>query len=175
VPGVFVQSRAGAEDVRITIRGFGARGNGSNVSALYGNASGGVVDLQSTLDFNSPFIELRERAGSFGYHREQGRAGFTMGQARGTGMIVNSTYDGWREHSSSSATKAKVVIGSPVGEETRIRIGLDAVSDLIRFPGPLIRAQADVVSLGPEPQPLCGARRRGGDARVQRDRPAGPL
>ena len=28
VPGVFVQSRSGAQDVRITIRGYGARGNG---------------------------------------------------------------------------------------------------------------------------------------------------
>ncbi len=28
VPGVFAQSRAGAQDARITIRGFGARGNG---------------------------------------------------------------------------------------------------------------------------------------------------
>src|SRR5262245_52904934 len=88
VPGAFVQSRGGAQDVRITIRGFGARGNGersntgnirgirvlldglpltepdgrtsldfvdlgnaksvevarSNASALYGNASGGVVN-----------------------------------------------------------------------------------------------------------------------------------
>src|SRR5262245_52908792 len=28
VPGVFVQSRSGGQDVRVTIRGFGARGNG---------------------------------------------------------------------------------------------------------------------------------------------------
>src|SRR6185436_18042010 len=28
VPGVFTQSRSGAQDVRITIRGFGARGSG---------------------------------------------------------------------------------------------------------------------------------------------------
>jgi iron complex outermembrane receptor protein len=38
VPGVFAQSRAGAQDVRITIRGFGARGNGDRSNA--GNMRG---------------------------------------------------------------------------------------------------------------------------------------
>ena len=33
VPGVFMQSRSGAQDVRITIRGFGARGNGDRSNA----------------------------------------------------------------------------------------------------------------------------------------------
>jgi len=33
VPGVLVQSRSGAQDVRVTIRGFGARGNGERACA----------------------------------------------------------------------------------------------------------------------------------------------
>ena len=38
VPGVLVQSRGGAQDVRITIRGYGARGNGdrSNSGSMRG-------------------------------------------------------------------------------------------------------------------------------------------
>ncbi len=38
VPGVFVQSRSGGQDVRVTIRGFGARGNGerSNTGTVRG-------------------------------------------------------------------------------------------------------------------------------------------
>lgn len=91
VPGVLVQSRAGAQDVRLSIRGFGARGNGdrsnagtirgikvlvdgipetepdgrtsldlvdlgsagrlevirSNVSTLFGNASGGIINVET--------------------------------------------------------------------------------------------------------------------------------
>ena len=99
IPGVLVQSRGGAQDVRITIRGYGARGNGersnagsmrgirilsegiplsepdgrtsldladvgaadvveisrSNVSALYGNASGGVVNLRTDFGFDPAY------------------------------------------------------------------------------------------------------------------------
>ncbi|MGH7725581.1 MAG: TonB-dependent receptor plug domain-containing protein [Candidatus Eiseniibacteriota bacterium] len=123
VPGVLAQSRAGAQDVRITIRGFGARGNGersnagttrgvlilsdgvpltepdgrtsldladlgtasrieisrSNASALYGNASGGVVHLRSNLDFPARFAEVAGRAGAFGFHRKQGALGLVSG------------------------------------------------------------------------------------------------
>ena len=110
IPGVLVQSRGGAQDVRITIRGYGARGNGdrsnsgsmrgirvltdgipvsepdgrtsldlvnigatdrvdvsrSNVSALYGNASGGVVNLRTNVDFDRPYLQWTESGGDFG-------------------------------------------------------------------------------------------------------------
>ena len=187
VPGVFVQSRAGAQDVRVTIRGFGARGNGersnagntrgilfltdgipvtdpdgrtqldlidlgaadhvevsrSNASALYGNASGGVVNLRTNLEFDTPYFEARSRGGSFGYHREQGMAGFAPGTTRGTASILNSTFDGWRKHSSSSATQMQFRLGTPLASGTRLGLLLDASSTLARYPGPLTRAQAD--------------------------------
>ena len=187
IPGVFVQSRAGAPDVRVTIRGFGARGSGersnvgsmrgirvltdgipvtepdgrtaldlvdiggadrievtrSNASALYGNASGGVVHLRSFLDFTSPWVEVRERAGSFGFHREEGVVGFTMGEARGTVSVLNSTFDGWRAHSQSSVTQATARLMAPLDAKTRLSVMLNAVSDLNRFPGPLRQDQLD--------------------------------
>ncbi len=187
VPGVFVQSRAGAQDVRVTIRGFGARGNGersnsgnmrgirvltdgvpvtepdgrtsldlvdlgttdrvevvrSNASSLYGNASGGVINLRTDLAFERPFAEYRERAGSFGYHREQAVAGFGVSGARGVFSLSNSTFDGWRAHSASNASQASLRLTVPVGEHDRLGLLFDAVSDLNRFPGALTRAQAD--------------------------------
>lgn len=186
-PGVFVQSRGGAQDVRVTIRGFGARGNGersnagnmrgirvltdgipitepdgrtsldlvdlggadrievsrSNASGLYGNASGGVINLRTNLDFPSPWLELRSRVGDFGYHREQTRVGFAAGEARGTFSLSNSSFDGWRAHSSSSATQAQMRMAAPLGRGTRLGLLVDAVSDLNRFPGALTQAQLD--------------------------------
>jgi iron complex outermembrane receptor protein len=186
-PGVFVQSRGGAQDVRVTIRGFGARGNGersnagnmrgirvltdgipltepdgrtsldlvdlgsvdrievsrSNVSALYGNASGGVLNLRTNLDFAAPWLELRSRAGAYGYHREQERVGFAAGEARGTFSFSNSSFDGWRAHSASSATQAQMRLSAPLGSGTRLGVLLDAASDLNRFPGALTQAQLD--------------------------------
>jgi iron complex outermembrane receptor protein len=188
VPGVFIQSRSGAQDVRLTIRGFGARGNGersntgnirsirvltdgipvsepdgrtsldlvdlgstgmievarSNVSAVYGNASGGAVNMRTDLSFESPFAEVIGRAGSFGYHREQGRAGFTFDNGgRATVSIVNSTFDGWRDHSESSIFSGQLRVTAPLSGESRLGVLLDGASDLNRFPGPLTAAQAD--------------------------------
>jgi iron complex outermembrane recepter protein len=181
VPGVFVQSRSGGQDIRITIRGFGARGNGersntgnirgirvmtdgipvtepdgrssldlvdlgsagsievqrSNASALFGNATGGVVNVRSDLRFERPYVELRERAGSFGYHREQGIVGFAAGLGRGTISVLNSTLDGWRGHSGSTSTQAQVRFATPLDESTRLGVLLDAASNLNRFPGAL--------------------------------------
>ncbi len=188
VPGVFIQSRSGGQDVRVTIRGFGARGNGersntgnirgiriltdgipvtepdgrtaldlvdlgstdrievarSNVSALYGNASGGAVNLRTNFDFEKPYLQLRERAGSFGYHREQALAGFALGtSSRATFSILNSTFDGWREHSQSTALATQIRLAAPLDDATRLGLLIDATSDLNRFPGPLTAAQAD--------------------------------
>ena len=190
VPGVLAQSRAGAQDIRITIRGFGARGNGersnagsmrgvrimtdgipltepdgrtspdlidlgladrveiarSNSSTLYGNASGGVVHLRTNLQFSEPYFEFRERAGSFGYHREQGVGGFTAGGARGArgvAMLSNATFSGWRDHSDYNATLASMRMSAPLDDRTRIGLLLDGVSDLSRFPGPLTRSEMD--------------------------------
>lgn len=187
VPGVFTQSRSGAQDVRITIRGFGARGSGdrsntggtrgirilndglpltepdgrtsldfadlgnadrvevsrSNVSALYGNASGGVIHLRTDYGFDSNWLEVSERAGSFGYHREQGRFGFAVGRGRGSLTLLNSTFDGWREHSMSTQVLGQGRFHVPLDDETHLGIVLDGVSNLNRYPGALTKAEMD--------------------------------
>lgn len=185
VPGVFVQSRGGAQDVRVTIRGYGARGNGdrsnagnmrgirvltdgipvsepdgrtsldlvdvgsadrievsrSNASALYGNASGGVIQLRTRLAFDEPFVRYEQRAGSFGFHREQGTYGFVSGQGRGTISLTNSSYQGWREHSESFTSSAHARFAAPLAEGSRLLLLADAVSNLNRFPGALTAAE----------------------------------
>ena len=50
----------------------------SNVSAQYGNASGGVVNLRTNLDFDRSFLRVEESGGSFGLRRDQ----VTYGYAR---------------------------------------------------------------------------------------------
>ena len=187
VPGVFTQSRSGAQDVRITIRGYGARGSGersnagnmrgirvmtdgipltepdgrtslefvdlggssqievlrSNGSVLYGNASGGVVNLRTVMDFERPYVEWQERGGSFGFHREQAVLGYLVGNARGSVSVFNSSFDGWRDHSQSSTTSIQNRISSPLDDATRLGLLLDFVSNFNRYPGPLTRAQLD--------------------------------
>jgi len=187
VPGTFVQSRSGAQDIRITIRGFGARGNGdrsntgnirgirvmnegmpltepdgrssldlvdlgsagsievqrSNASALFGNASGGVVNIRSDLGFAGPYGEYRQRAGSYGYHREQGVVGIAAGRGRGTLSLLNSTFDGWRTHSASYNTLFQGRFAAPIDDNTRLGTTVDLVTNLNRFPGALTQAELD--------------------------------
>lgn len=145
VPGVVAQGRAGSPDVRITIRGFGARGAGdrsnagttrgvrilldgfpitepdgrtsldlpdlgmlshvrvvrSNSSALYGSASGGLIDLVST-DASTPFFDSRAAIGSFGFQRYQTNVGGIQGSARLRASVSHTSNDGWRENSEAT-------------------------------------------------------------------------
>jgi iron complex outermembrane receptor protein len=183
VPGVLVQSRGGAQDVRITIRGYGARGNGdrsnagsmrgirvltdgipisepdgrtsldlvnmgatdrvdvsrSNVSALYGNASGGVVDLRTNVEFDRPYARWSETAGAFGLRRDQLSFGFAAGRARGVVTGSNTTFDGWRDHSGSHSAQVQARMAVPLGDDARDRVLVlaDFANNLIRFPGAL--------------------------------------
>ena len=186
-PGVFTQSRSGAQDVRITIRGYGARGNGersntgnmrgirvqtdgvpltepdgrtslefvdlggieqievlrSNGSVLYGNASGGVVNLRTGLDFNSPFADLSFRGGEFDFRRGQAVTGFVAGRARGVVSVFNSDFDGWRDHSGSQTTSIQSRVSTPVDDHSRLGLLMDYVSNLNRYPGALTQAELD--------------------------------
>ena len=187
VPGVLVQSRGGSQDVRITIRGYGARGNGersnsgsmrgirvlsdgvpisepdgrtsldlvdvgtadrvevsrSNVSALYGNASGGVVNLITDLSFEKNRLKIDESGGSFGLRRDQVSYSFLAGRGRGVVTGSNTTYDGYRAHSGSSSAEAHLRLTSPLGESGNDRLTLvgDFANNLIRYPGPLTDAE----------------------------------
>ncbi len=197
VPGVLVQSRGGAQDVRITIRGYGARGNGdrsnagslrgirvlsdgipisepdgrtsldlvnvgtadrievarSNVSALFGNASGGVVNLRTDLGFEQPYLRVSETGGSFGLRRDQVALGFTAGRGRGVISGSNTSFDGWRAHSASRSAQVQARFAAPLGEAgtDRLLLMADFANNLIRFPGALTEAEyaADPTSAAP--------------------------
>lgn len=187
VPGVFVQSRAGSQDLRITIRGFGARGAGersnagtsrgirflldgfpatepdgrtafdlfdasgagrveilrSNASALYGSASGGVINLVSRTEYRRPELNLQSSFGDFGYHAEALRYGTPVG---GGGMfftLTNSVFDGWRAHSRSTRTLMNTGIQTDLDARTRLGVYATATTSMFRIPGPLTPSQYD--------------------------------
>ncbi len=138
IPGIFLQNRYNfAQDLRVAIRGFGARGNfgirgvkilvdgipntlpdgqgqidsvdiGSAgridvlrgaVSSLYGNASGGVINITTEEPPEQPFAEGRAAWGEDGYQKFQVKAGAS--HERFDYLISASylDYDGFRDHS----------------------------------------------------------------------------
>ncbi len=187
VPGVLAQSRSGSQDVRITIRGFGARGAGersnagtsrgvrilldgfpetepdgrtsfdlidpavyssvevvrSNASSLWGNASGGVVNITTAPDFTDPYLRTHTSFGEFGFHKEVVTAGLVVGPGKLNVALVNSGFDGWRAHSTSRRKLLNVALASVLGPRTALEVYLAAAANKFRIPGPLTRAQFD--------------------------------
>jgi iron complex outermembrane receptor protein len=188
VPGVLAQSRYGTSDVRIVIRGYGARGAGdrsnagtsrgirvlvdgipetepdgrtsfdqidlaaseaievvrSNASSVWGNASGGVINVLTVPAAGEPRIEAQPVFGNFGLQRYAARGSTRLG-ASGTGYFnfTHTDWDGWREH--SSARRALLNLGAVggVGERTRVGVYASGANNLFHIPGPLTQAQVD--------------------------------
>ena len=188
VPGVIAQSRYGTSDIRLMIRGYGARGAGdrsnsgtsrgvrvlldgfpetepdgrtaldqidlataeavevvrSNASAVWGNAAGGVVNVITVPNVAARTFEVQPIGGAFGLRRYAARAAAPLGDAGGVAYanFTNTSFNGWREHSSA---RRALLNGGAVGMVGRTRLGftLTAANNLMHVPGPLTQAQVD--------------------------------
>jgi len=137
IPGVFFQNRYNfAQDLRISIRGFGARANfgirgiqliaddipltmpdgqgnvdsidlGSArsievirgpVSAIYGAAGGGVINILTEDGPEEPFLSGRFSAGAYGFRQGQVKAGGQSGALNWIGSLSAIGLDGYRDH-----------------------------------------------------------------------------
>lgn len=187
VPGVLAQSRAGTQDVRLVIRGFGARGSGdrsnsgtsrgirimldgipetepdgrtsfdnidlsladnlevirSNSSALWGNASGGIVNISSVPYFETPFVSAGGMFGSFGLQKYTVKTGAVLGAGKLSIAVSNMNFDGWRDHSNAKRTLVNANLISNLNERTKLGLYIVAASNLFYIPGPLTQAEYD--------------------------------
>jgi len=138
IPGLFFQNRYNfAQDLRIAIRGFGARANfgirGIRIfaddipltlpdgqgsvdaidlgsagqievirgpfSAVYGAASGGVINIRTEDGPETPFVSGRLNLGSYGYRQVQAKAGGESGPWNWLANVSTTRLDGYRAHS----------------------------------------------------------------------------
>lgn len=185
MPGVLVQSRAGGQDVRLTVRGFGARGSGdrsnaatvrgikvlvdgfpetepdgrtaldvvdlhaiqrievvrSNASTLFGNASGGVINIETMPWFTEPFGETSHLFGAYGLRKNNVNIGMPVGRGRTFVSATNSAWEGYRKHSSSQTTTIHATLAAELDESTRLRLSFAGASNRFNIPGPLTEAQ----------------------------------
>lgn len=117
----------------------------SNASSLYGNAAGGVVNVITAPSSSHPVFEAQPVFGSFGLSRYASRASTPIGDGAGIAYLnfTNTSFEGWREHSSS---RRAVVNGGAVGRvgyRTQLGLYLSATNNLMHIPGPLTQAQID--------------------------------
>jgi len=137
IPGLFFQNRYNfAQDLRIAIRGFGARANfgirGIRIfaddipqtlpdgqgsvdsidigsieqiqvirgpfSAVYGSASGGVIDITTEDGPETPFVSGRLNVGNYDYRQAQVKAGGQFGRLNGLANFSDTRLEGYRDH-----------------------------------------------------------------------------
>ena len=167
MPGLFLQSRYGNQDLRISIRGFGTRSNSGirgvrilqdgipesepdgetiidavdfnslggvevvkgNLSSLYANAPGGVINFMSDLYFPQDYSTIINQVGKFGYRQN----GFKLG-------LKNENLDGYRQHSQEFQHRVNAVFEGYMGRATITILG-NFVNGLIKLPGSLTREE----------------------------------
>ena len=113
-------------------------------SALYGNASGGVVDLRSAAPPGIPFAaQLRSWGGSYGLRRYVGLFGGSAGGMSYSGNIGRTLQDGYRAYANQRLTNAFVrASGALRGTELSL-IGMGLDMPTAQNPGALTQAQYD--------------------------------
>jgi iron complex outermembrane receptor protein len=113
-------------------------------SSLYGNASGGVIQLFTEDGPDVPTAEARLTGGSFGFGKYQLKGGGHAGTAR---LFLSGSFlqlDGYRDH---SATRSGIVNGKlrfDLNDRTDVTLLLNGVdAPVAEDPGGLTRAEAD--------------------------------
>lgn len=113
-------------------------------SALYGNASGGVIDLHSAPAPAAPFaVQGRSWAGSAGLERYVGLFGGTAGDVAYQGNIGHTQSSGFRAYSHQRLTNAFARATATLGRTDLSFVGMGLDMPVAENPGALTLAQLD--------------------------------
>jgi iron complex outermembrane recepter protein len=179
VPGMFLQSRYGNHDVRISIRGFGSKSNSGirgvrillddipesepdgqtrieaidfnsigsieiakgNLSSLYTNAPGGVVNFINEIDFKKSYSVLFNQFGSYGLRRNGIKTGI---RTKNYGLLTtysNHHYSGYREHNSEQWNIINTVVETTHTKNSGLKLLFYYADGIIKLPGSLTREE----------------------------------
>ncbi|MCX6161721.1 MAG: TonB-dependent receptor [Ignavibacteriae bacterium] len=175
VPGLYLQSRYGNHDLRISIRGFGTRSNTGvrgvrilqdgipesepdgetvidavdftslggvevvkgNLSSLYANAPGGVINFLTDMYFPKNFFTSNNQIGKYGYRQNGIKAGVKTNDYRYFLSYNYKNLDGFRVHSNEYTHIVNSVFEGYLGTKTTISVLGNYVRGLNKIPGSL--------------------------------------
>ena len=179
VPGLFLQSRYGTSDLRVSIRGFGNRSNTGirgvrilqdgipesepdgesvldaidftslggvevvkgNLSSLYANAPGGVIDFKTDIYFPDQYVSTNNQFGQYGFRQN----GFKVGLKNDDNRFFLSYYyrnlDGYRKHSDEYQHLINSVYEGYLGTRSSITVLGNYLNSFNRIPGSLTREE----------------------------------
>lgn len=114
-----------------------------NLSSLYANAPGGVINFKTDIYFPENFVTSQNQFGRFGYRQN----GFKFGLKDNNQRFFISYYyrniDGYREHSSEYQNLVNTIYEGYLGTRSSITILGNYVNGLIRQPGSLTKEEFD--------------------------------
>lgn len=175
VPGLFLQTRYGGSDLRISLRGYGTRSNTGirgirilqdnipvsetdgqtvadeidfntlggvevvkgNISSLYANAPGGVINFFTDLYFPQTFVKTSNQIGSFGMKQTDERLGIKTDDYRFSLSYNYKNIDGYRPHSSEYSNLVNAVYEAYIGKRGTLDILGNYVRSQVKLPGSL--------------------------------------
>jgi len=111
-------------------------------SALYGNSSGGVIQIFSQRGSAPPAVSADVVAGGFGQVRESTRATGSNGTVGYDVDLTHFATDGYRPHSAADRNFANIYIDAPLDPDSHVTLVLNSVaSPTAQDPLGLKRAQ----------------------------------
>jgi iron complex outermembrane receptor protein len=181
VPGLFLQTRYGGSDLRISLRGYGTRSNTGirgirilqdnvpvsetdgqtvadeidfnslggvevvkgNISSLYANAPGGVINFFTDLYFPQSFVKTSNQIGNFGMKQTDERLGIKTDNYRFSLSYNYKNIDGYRPHSSEYSNLVNAVYEAYIGDKATLDILGNYVRSLVKMPGSLTQQEYD--------------------------------
>jgi iron complex outermembrane receptor protein len=117
-------------------------------SAMYGNSSGGVIQLLTDAAPARPEVSADVLYGSFGTRRESVQA---AGTRQGVEYLVNFsdyTSDGFRQHSANEKRQATAKLGVRLSEDTKLTTLVNWFDQTALDPGGLIRTGTSATAPG---------------------------
>lgn len=118
-------------------------------SSLYGNASGGVINITSERGPADPFVEMRLSVGEFDFNQVQLKAGGDTGRFNYLVNVSKMEFDGYRAHSETENTLLNARFSYAIDDESELNIVVNATDQPVaNDPGgiDLAQAQADPTS-----------------------------
>ncbi|MDK9698873.1 MAG: TonB-dependent receptor [bacterium] len=113
----------------------------TNASTLWGNASGGVLHLQSSTGSGSPAVSIEQDVGAHGYQRSTISGEGSYAGKQYSAVVYRSRYDGWRDHSDGDRTGFRASMAGNLSQTAQYGFSLAGVENSFKIPGALTEAQ----------------------------------
>ncbi|MBV6479754.1 MAG: Vitamin B12 transporter BtuB [Ignavibacteria bacterium] len=179
VPGLFLQTRYGSHDTKVSIRGYGTRSNTGvrgirilqdaipesepdgetnidaidysslstvevakgNLSSLYTNAPGGVINFITDMDFSTNYVKQTNQIGSFDLRQNGVKTGLMTKNYKFYLSYNYRNYEGFRDHSNEYIHLLNSILQIYPDSRTTISVLGNYANGLIKNPGSLTKEQ----------------------------------